>query len=225
MNRSSTAGHPGQASRHPSVRTDSLRLSGKRDSLYLKKIIRHATFAAALLATGAASAIEAGGVRFDDRISLSGSELVANGAGVRRKFVFDVYAIALYLPARAASSDAATSQNAPRRIAVQLLRDVGAVDFVDALRSGIQENVSAAEFAALKPQIQQFADTLLVVKEVSKGTLVQIDYLPASGTRVTIAGQVRGKDIPGEAFYAALLKIWLGGKPVQADLKDKLLGR
>lgn len=43
--------------------------------------------------------------------------------------------------------------------------------------------------------------------------------------RITIAGQVRGSDIAGRNFYDALLKIWLGGKPVQAELKSRLLGR
>lgn len=216
MNRPTTPNLPGKASYH---------LPRKRDSLWSQNFLRHATLAGALLASTAASAIEAGGVRFDDRISISGSELLANGAGVRRKFVFDVYAIALYLPKPAASGEAAIAQNSPRRIAVQLLRDVSAGDFVEALRSGIQDNVSAAEFTALQPAIQQFSDALLAVKDVGKGTRVQVDYLPASGTRVTIAGQVRGKDIPGEAFFAALLKIWLGHKPVQADLKAKLLGQ
>lgn len=195
----------------------------------MQKNLRHATFTlgliATLLTTGTASAIEAGGVRFDDRITLGGSELIANGAGTRTKFVFDVYAMALYLPARANSAEAVAAQKSPRRIALQLLRDVGAADFVEALRAGIQANLSEAEYLALKPQIEQFAATLVAVKEVSKGTPVLIDYLPASGTRMTIAGQIRGKDIPGDAFYDALLKIWLGGKPVQADLKTKLLGK
>ena len=30
--------------------------------------------------------------------------------------------------------------------------------------------------------------------------------------------------IPGEAFNAALTKVWLGDKPVQADLKKAMLG-
>ena len=191
----------------------------------MQKFLINAALIASCLNAGTASAIEAGGVRFDDRINLGGSELLANGAGVRTKYVFDVYAMALYLPAKATTAEAVAAQKSTRRIALQLLRDVGAADFVDALRSGIQANLSEGEYSALKPQIEQFAATLLAVKEVTKGTPVLIDYLPTSGTRVTIAGQVRGKDIPGDAFYDALLKIWLGGKPVQADLKTKLLGK
>ena len=37
--------------------------------------------------------------------------------------------------------------------------------------------------------------------------------------------QVRGRDIAGDDFYKALLRIWLGNKPVQDDLKPALLGK
>lgn len=206
-------------------RRGSLR-SSHGDSLRLQKYLCHAALLASLstLSPGA-SAIEAGGVRFADRVTLAGSELVANGAGVRSRFVFDVYAMVLYLPARANTAEAVAAQGGGRRIALQLLRDVSAEDFVGALKAGLQANLSPAELSVLKPQIDQFGETLLAVKEVSKGTPVTIDYLPASGTRITIAGQVRGADIGGRNFYDALLQVWLGGKPVQAELKTRLLGR
>jgi hypothetical protein len=105
------------------------------------------------------------------------------------------------------------------------MRDVSAEDFVGALTAGLQANLSPTELSALKPQIDQFGETLLAVKEVRKGTPVTIDYLPSSGTRIAIDGQVRGADIGGRDFYDALLKVWLGGKPVQAELKTRLLGR
>lgn len=203
---------------------DSLR-SPLRGSLRLQKNLRNAALLAGLLTlSGGAAAIEAGGVRFADRITLAGSELIANGAGVRSRFVFDVYAMALYLPTRAATAEAVTTQGGVRRIALQLLRDVSAEDFVGALKTGLQANLSPAELSALKPQIDQFGETLMSIKEVKKGTPVTIDYLPASGTRITIAGQVRGADIAGRDFYDALLKVWLGSQPVQAELKTRLLG-
>lgn len=195
-------------------------------SLRSQKILRNAALLASLLVGSAAvSAIEAGGVRFADRVTLAGGELVANGAGVRSRFVFDVYAMALYLPARATTAEAVAAQTGARRIALQLLRDVSAEDFVGALKAGLQANLGPAELSSLQPQIDQFGETLLAVKQVKKGTPVTIDYLPASGTRITIAGQVRGADIAGRDFFDALLKVWLGGQPVQADLKTRLLGR
>ena len=192
----------------------------------MQKKSTYATFfTTLLLASASATAIEAGGIRFDDKISLGGTELQVNGAGVRTKFVFDVYAMALYLPGRAATPEAVAAQRSPRRIALQLLRDVSTQDFMDALKSGMQANLSETELVAIKPQIEQFSATLATAKDFTKGTVVLIDYVPATGTRLTMGGQPRGKDIPGEAFYDALLKIWLGNKPVQPDLKNKLLGK
>jgi hypothetical protein len=178
----------------------------------------------ALALAAPAFAIEAGGIKFDDSIRLETQNLVANGAGVRSRFVFDVYAIALYLPTKLGSYDAIKGNNGAKRIAIHTLRDLSAQQFVDALSTGMQANSSEAELTALKPAMQQFADTLLSIKEVRKGTPISIDYAPQSGTRISVGGQPRGKDIAGEPLYDALLKIWLGDKPVQGDLKNKLLG-
>jgi Chalcone isomerase-like len=53
---------------------------------------------------------------------------------------------------------------------------------------------------------------------------ITLDWVPAVGTQVTVDGKPSGVPIPGEDFYRALLKIWLGDKPVQPDLKKALLG-
>jgi Chalcone isomerase-like len=49
-----------------------------------------------------------------------------------------------------------------------------------------------------------------------------LDYM-SGGTQISLNGTPRGT-IAGEAFHRALLKIWLGNKPVQDDLKKSLLG-
>jgi hypothetical protein len=41
---------------------------------------------------------------------------------------------------------------------------------------------------------------------------------------VLIQGKPTGKPIAGQDFYRALLRVWLGDKPVQDDLKKSLLG-
>ena len=46
----------------------------------------------------------------------------------------------------------------------------------------------------------------------------------AAGTRMTVEGKPAGAPIPGDDFYRALLRIWLGENPVQADLTKALLG-
>jgi hypothetical protein len=49
------------------------------------------------------------------------------------------------------------------------------------------------------------------------------DFIPGTGTRVTINGEEKGV-IEGADFYAALLDIWLGDEPADDDLKDAMLG-
>jgi hypothetical protein len=62
------------------------------------------------------------------------------------------------------------------------------------------------------------------LKEAKKGMAITLDWLPAAGTQMTVNGKPAGAAIAGEDFYQALLRIWLGPKPVQDDLKKALLG-
>lgn len=172
-----------------------------------------------------AAAAEVGGAKFDDRIRLSNGDVVLNGAGVRKKAVFKVYAMALYLPEKRGDADGVLAARGAKRVAITLLRDLSARQFVEALQEGVANNHSAVEMAALKDRLQQFSDTMLAIGEAKSGASVWIDWLPESGTRLSVNGQVRGKDIAGEDFYRGLLKIWLGGNPVQDDLKQALLGK
>ena len=180
---------------------------------------------AALLFCGFANAFEVAGVKFDDRQQIGSSELVANGAGLRKKAFFKVYAMALYLPEKQGDSDGVLAGKGARRVAITLLRDLSAQQFVDALNEGITQNHSAAELAALNDRVRQFSQAMLTIGEAKSGTRILIDWLPDSGTRLTVDGRSRGADIAGEDFYKALLRIWLGGKPVQDDLKQALLGK
>jgi hypothetical protein len=61
------------------------------------------------------------------------------------------------------------------------------------------------------------------VGRINQGGTVLLDYLPGIGTRVTINGVTR-ITIPGADFNRALLRIWLGDRPVDGRLKQALLG-
>ena len=52
---------------------------------------------------------------------------------------------------------------------------------------------------------------------------INLDWTGAE-TRVLIQDQPVGQPIAGQDFYRALLRVWLGDKPVQDDLKKALLG-
>jgi len=177
-------------------------------------------FSAAFPAAFPAASAEVAGVNIPD----ADQQLVLNGAGLRKRAFFQVYAIGLYLPEKKAAAADAIGAAGPKRIAIYMLRDVGADQFADALTDGMKENVSETEMKAFEPRLKQLVAIMAEMKEAKKGLRITLDWLPASGTQVTVDGKAAGAPIPGDDFYRALLKIWLGDNPVQADLKKALLG-
>ena len=191
----------------------------------MHRSLRHALLAATLAVALPAIAAEVAGVHLDDKTSLSGNELVLNGSGLRTRFMLKVYAMGLYLPRRADTPDTIATLAGPKRIQIVTLRDLTAEQFADALVEGLKKNHSEAEFAKLQARSDEFRNALLAIKAAPAGTQIRLEWLPASGTRLSVGNDARGKDIPGEDFYRALLRIWLGDKPVDADLKNALLGK
>ena len=111
-----------------------------------------------------------------------------------------------------------------KRVVIHMLRDVDADQFSGALADGIKDNHGEAEAKALEPRVKQLAAVMAEMKEAKKGMRITLDWLSAAGTTVTVDGKATGLPIQGEDFYRALLRIWLGDKPVQDDLKKALLG-
>jgi hypothetical protein len=170
-----------------------------------------------------AFAAEVSGVRLEDKTQVESRELVLNGAGLRKKFVFSVYVIGLYLPEKKTDPAAVMQLAGPKRASIHMLRNVKAEDFTEALLDGLRDNHSEADFRKLEPRVKELADIMAGVKEAKKGMAIALDWT-GSETRVLVDGKQAGKAIAGEDFYRGLLRVWLGEHPVQDDLKKALLG-
>ena len=166
-----------------------------------------------------AGAAEVAGVKSPDE----DQKLVLNGAGLRKRAFFQVYVIGLYLPEKKAAAADAIGAAGLKRVLIHMLRDVDAAQFTDALTDGMKDNLSEAEMKSLEPRLRQLQAIMLSLKEAKKGMRISLDWTSA-GTAVTVDGKAAGAPIAGEDFYRALLKIWLGERPVQEDLKKALLG-
>ncbi len=180
------------------------------------------------LSVPAFAALEVAGVKFDDKAKVGAGDTVINGAGVRGVLFIKGYAMALYLPQKAGAADDAISMKGAKRVRIVLLRDTAGETFADALPSGIRKNHTEQETAPLNARIEALKATMLSISNTPKGAVIHFDWLPeVSGgvTRLTINSEKKGEDIPGEDFYRAVLKIWLGEHPVQSDLKEALLGK
>lgn len=188
----------------------------------MKKLL--GALCATLALASAHAAVDVAGVKFDDQTRMADQSLQLNGAGLRTKFVFKVYAMGLYLPAKAKGAQAVLASDGPRRIDIVTLRDLTAEQFADALTEGLQKNLTAAEQQALKADSETFRANLLALKEAKEGTRIQIDFTPGSGTRLIVNGTPRGDAVGDIAFANALLRVWIGEAPAQGDLKRELIG-
>lgn len=170
-----------------------------------------------------AALTEVAGVRLDDKARVGNADLVLNGAGIRKKFIFKVYVGALY--AAQATHDAAAVINAttPRRMHLRLLRDTDADTLLNALRDGLKANLSAVDYAAQAVPLGKLEALFKAVGQVKEGDVLTMDFSP-EGVSVAMNGAAKGH-IEGEAFGRSLLRVWLGDQPVDADLKKGLLGQ
>ena len=187
--------------------------------------IRSVLLAWFLLCSAALSAFaaEVEGVKLADKVQVGGAELVLNGAGVRTRVFFKVYVGALYLQKKANATEAVLADAGPKRIAMYMLRDLGAEQLLSALKDGLGSNHAPEQLAKLEPQVKQLEDIFNAVKAAKSGDVILLDYLPGAGTRVTVRGDDKGT-IAGEEFNRALLRVWLGEKPADSALKKAMLG-
>lgn len=191
-----------------------------------EQLIRRALGCAAALLIGSAGAqpIEVQGVKLEPTVQVGGAPLQLNGAGLRTRAFFKVYVAGLYVPQKSADAAVLLAQKGPRRMAIVMLRDVGADSFAGALNDGLKANLSESQLAGFKGQIETLNANMTAVGETKKGDVIHFEFTPDAGTVISVNGQARGKPIPGEDFFAAVLRIWLGDSPVDGSLKKGLLG-
>lgn len=194
------------------------------ESIRLSRLI---AVVAALLLSCAVSAAEVAGIKLDDKVSVApgGTELVLNGAGVRTRLIIKVYVAGLYLIERKTAAADVLALRGPKRMALVMLRDVTAQQMSDAVNEGFQANNSPADQERYKASLGELIAAMSAPGQVKKGDSLVFEYVPELGTRVLLNGAAQGKPIAGAEFYGALLRVWLGDKPVDADLKKALLGQ
>jgi len=169
------------------------------------------------------AAKEIEGVAIPDTLAFANSDssLVLNGAGIREKFFLDIYIGALYLPARTPDASAILSDTGPASVLMHILYgEVSKQKITDGWTNGLEANLSDEKMLALKPQLGKFNS---LFQDLHKGDRIRIDYIPGTGTEVRINDERRGV-VEGNDFYRALLRIWIGSKPVTKSLKQAMLG-
>jgi len=193
----------------------------------MKKNLFWAAAALALCFAGSLHALEIEGVKVENRITLNDgkSQLILNGAGVRHKMmVSNVYVGALYLASKHTEAEEVIKDPGPKRVAMHVLVDeLTAQELTASLNNALAANHIPVELALVEGRIRELNRMMSRIGVIKKGGVIHLDYLPGTGTQVTVNGEQK-ITIKGEDFFQAMLRIWIGKKPVDGRLRDAMLG-
>jgi hypothetical protein len=182
------------------------------------------TLLAAMLLASGAQAAQLEGVELEDRVQVDGQALELNGMAVRTRVVFKVYVAGLYLPHKVTSAQTAIEGAGAKRIVLVMMRDATADQFCDSIEAGLDANHSEEELARIQPQIDALYGKIRAIGEAKKGMRIVLDYSPsAAATTLVVDGVPQGDPMRGREFFRALLRIWLGERPAEPQLKRMLL--
>ena len=176
-------------------------------------------------AAGQAQTTDVAGAKFPNTLQLAGTRLQLNGAGIRHKLVFKVYAAGLYLTDKAATPEAALAAAGPKRLQVVMLREIDGNELGKLFTKGMEQNAPREEFSKSIAGILRMSDIFSSRKKLQVGESFAIDWVPGTGTLISVNGVQEGAPIKEPEFYSALIKIWLGKSPADPLLKEALLGR
>lgn len=168
--------------------------------------------------------VEVAGVKLEDRVTVAGKPLVLNGAGIRYKAVFKVYTAGLYVEKPANTTAGLLDQPGPKRMTITMLRDIDSAELGKLFARGMEDNMEKGSFAQLIPGVMRMSQVFTNHKVLKTGETFVLDWIPGIGTVLTVKGKVEGEPFKEEAFFEALMRIWLGPKPADWQLKDALLG-
>lgn len=165
------------------------------------------------------------GVKLEDRTELQGTPLQLNGAGTRFKAIFKVYVAGLYLAKPAKTPDEVIQQPGPKRLSVTMLRDIDAAELGKLLTRGMEDNMGKSEMSPLIPGLIRMSQIFSNQKKMALGDSFVIDWIPGTGSVISVKGQPQGEPFVEPEFFRALMMIWLGPVPADRQLKNALLGQ
>ncbi|TVZ51505.1 chalcone isomerase family protein [Dokdonia sp. Hel_I_53] len=162
-----------------------------------------------------------GDATLPNTMKVEGTNLILNGAGMREKIIFDLYAGGLYLTKK--NKNATAIINADETMAMKLEIISGMVSskkMVSAVDDGFDASMNG-NTKSLNSEIEKFKS--FFSDKIVKTNVFDIVYIKGKGTYVYKGGNKIGM-IEGLAFKKALFGIWLGNDPADDDLKEGMLG-
>ncbi|MBO9699411.1 MAG: chalcone isomerase family protein [Sporocytophaga sp.] len=162
------------------------------------------------------------GVDVPATIDTEKGKLQLNGAGIRTKYIFDLYVGALYLKEKNKDPKSIINQDAPQAIRMYVISDkITNKKMEETIKEGF-EKATKGNTAPYKAKIDQLMQAFK--EEIHNKDVIDITYSPGAGVKLYKNGKLKTQ-VEGLDFKKLLFTIWLGDDPADEDLKDSMLGK
>ena len=139
--------------------------------------------------------------------------------------MFKVYTAGLYLPKKAGTMEEVLAMPGPKRMSITTLREVDSNELGKLFARGMEDNMDKSAFSKLVPGVVRMSQIFSDHKKLAAGESFTIEWVPGTGTIVSVRGVPQGEPFKEPEFFNALLRIWLGPTPADWKLKEALLGK
>lgn len=168
-----------------------------------------------------AQARERAGVKFEETMTIDGTQLVLNGLAVRSEKVlfmnFNVYVAGLYVVNKTQDAEAILASDTPRHLITHFLHSrVSRKQLTDAWKESFVRHNYQSE------KVDQFI--AFHTEDLRRGEQMIFTYVPGKGTTVSMRGKVCGT-ISGKDFADALFSIYISKNAGLPRIRDGLLGK
>ena len=178
------------------------------------------SLALTLVLPAVALAVAVEGKNYPASVSIEGQSLELVGAGLREKWMFDVYTLGAYSASGTCDPKVLVSKDEPKYLRLDMLRDVSAEKMASTLGDSFRAHLPEDAPAELKAQITTFQGYFK--EECSEGTVLEFLYLPGQGTVLKQNGLKLGPPLTGAAFHRVLWDIYFGPRTCCEDLKEQI---
>ncbi len=151
-----------------------------------------------------------------------GPSLLLNGLAAMHDASGDIFIGGFYLEHRYRDADSIAEATRAKRIAIRMVADrFSGRRFGQMWRDRIAINNTPEQLKDMGPEIKQFLGAFSGT--LRKGDRINIDFLPASGSRISING-VEVAWIKKPAFIEPVIRAWVGERPPSVSFKQGVLG-
>jgi hypothetical protein len=169
------------------------------------------------------------GVPVEGSYSIEGNRVVLNGAALRRRAFFRTDVTAIYLREPHQTVAEIEAAGGAKRLQLTMMRDVPGSIVSRYFISDFKAVASEAEFKSLIGEIGLIGSIYANIHQVSKGDVVNVDWVPGKGMHATLNGKtltVEGHPpyLNNELMYRVMLRMYLvasGSDEMRENLLNK----